>query len=47
VRNFLEKTFKKHPAMASIVQRMPEFFTSNHALFLFKQNLKNQQITIV
>ncbi len=33
VRNFLEKTFKKHPAVASIVKRMPEFFTSNHAPF--------------
>lgn len=32
-RNFLEKTFKKHPAVAPIVQRMPEFFTSNHAPF--------------
>ena len=31
VRNFLEKTFKKHPAIAPIVQRMPDFFTSNHA----------------
>jgi hypothetical protein len=33
VRNFLEKTFKKHPAIAPIVQRMPEYFTSNHAPF--------------
>ena len=33
VRNFLEKTFKKHPAVAPIVKRMPEFFTSNHAPF--------------
>jgi uncharacterized Fe-S cluster-containing MiaB family protein len=33
VRNFLEKTFKKHPATAPIIQRMPEFFTSNHAPF--------------
>ena len=33
VRNFLEKTFKKHPAIAPIAQRMPEFFTSNHAPF--------------
>ena len=33
VRNFLEKTFKKHPAVAPIVQRMPGFFTSNHAPF--------------
>ncbi len=32
-RNFLEKTFKKHPAVAPIVRRMPEFFTSNHAPF--------------
>ena len=33
VRNFLEKTFKKHPAIAPIVKRTPEFFTSNHAPF--------------
>ena len=33
VRNFLEKTFKKHQAIAPIVQRAPEFFTSNHAPF--------------
>lgn len=33
VRNFLEKTFKKHPAIAPIVQRTPEFFTSNHSPF--------------
>ncbi len=33
VRNFLEKTFKKHPLVAPIVQRNPEFFTSNHAAF--------------
>jgi radical SAM superfamily enzyme YgiQ (UPF0313 family) len=33
VRNFLEKTFKKHPAIAPIVRRTPEFFTSNHAPF--------------
>jgi hypothetical protein len=32
-RNFLEKTFKKHPAVTPIVKRMPEFFTSNHAPF--------------
>jgi hypothetical protein len=38
VRNFLEKTFKKHPSIAPIVQRMPKFFTSNHAPF-FKQSL--------
>ena len=33
VRNFLEKTFKKHPAIAPIVQRAPAFFTSNHTPF--------------
>jgi radical SAM superfamily enzyme YgiQ (UPF0313 family) len=33
VRNFLTKTFKKHPAVAPIVRRTPEFFTSNHAPF--------------
>ncbi|HDQ04240.1 MAG TPA: radical SAM protein [Deltaproteobacteria bacterium] len=32
-RNFLEKTFKKHPAVAPIIKRLPEFFTSNHAPF--------------
>jgi hypothetical protein len=33
VRNFLEKMFKKHPAIASIIKRTPEYFTSNHAPF--------------
>jgi hypothetical protein len=33
VRNFLEKTFKKHPAVAPIIRRAPEFFTSNHVPF--------------
>jgi hypothetical protein len=33
VRHFLEKTFKKHPAIAPILRRTPEFFTSNHAPF--------------
>ena len=36
--NFLEKTFKKHPAIAPIVKRTPEFFTSNHAPFFTFQN---------
>jgi hypothetical protein len=34
VRKFLERTFKRHPAVAEILQRTPEFFTSNHAPFL-------------
>jgi radical SAM superfamily enzyme YgiQ (UPF0313 family) len=33
VRNFLEKIFKKHSAIAPIIQCTPEFFTSNHAPF--------------
>ena len=33
VRKFLEKTFKKHPAVAEIIQRTPDYFTSNHAPF--------------
>lgn len=33
VRNFLEKKFKKHPAIAPILKRTPDFFTSNHAPF--------------
>ncbi|HPD57156.1 MAG TPA: radical SAM protein [Smithellaceae bacterium] len=37
-RNFLEKTFKKHPAVAPIIRRMPEFFTSNHAPFFSMQS---------
>jgi radical SAM superfamily enzyme YgiQ (UPF0313 family) len=33
VRKFLENTFKKHPAIAPIIKRTPDFFTSNHAPF--------------
>jgi hypothetical protein len=33
VRNFIERTFKKHPAITPILQRTPEYFTSNHAPF--------------
>jgi hypothetical protein len=43
VRNFLEKTFKKHPAIAPILRRTPEFFTSNHAPFF----VYNIMITIL
>jgi len=35
VRQFLDKEFKRHPAIAPILRRDPPFFTSNHApLFL-------------
>ncbi len=33
VRAFLEKEFKRHPAIAPIVRRDPPIFTSNHAPF--------------
>jgi hypothetical protein len=33
VRKFLEKTFKKNPAITPIIKRTPDFFTSNHAPF--------------
>ena len=33
VRHFLEKDFKKHPAIQRILRRQPPFFTSNHAAF--------------
>jgi hypothetical protein len=41
VRNFLEKTFKKHPVIAPIVKRTPEFFTSNHAPFFVLNKIYN------
>jgi len=33
VRQFLDKEFKRHPAIASILRRTPPVFTSNHAPF--------------
>ena len=33
VRQFLDKEFKRHPAIASIIRRDPPIFTSNHAPF--------------
>ena len=33
VRRFLDREFKRHPAIASILRRDPPFFTSNHAPF--------------
>jgi hypothetical protein len=33
VRRFLEKEFKRHPAIAAILSSDPPFFTSNHAPF--------------
>ena len=37
VRQFLDKEFKRHPAIASILRRDPPVFTSNHApIFVMK-----------
>lgn len=33
VRQFLDREFKRHPAIAEILRRDPPFFTSNHAPF--------------
>jgi hypothetical protein len=33
VRHFLDREFKRHPAIAAIVRRDPHLFTSNHAPF--------------
>jgi radical SAM superfamily enzyme YgiQ (UPF0313 family) len=33
VRQFLDKEFKRHPAVAPLLRRDPPFFTSNHAPF--------------
>jgi radical SAM superfamily enzyme YgiQ (UPF0313 family) len=33
IRQFLDKEFKRHPAVASILRRDPPVFTSNHAPF--------------
>ena len=33
IRQFLDKEFKRHPAIAAILRRDPPIFTSNHAPF--------------
>ncbi len=40
IRQFLDKEFKRHPAIASILRRDPPVFTSNHAPF-FVMNSKH------
>jgi hypothetical protein len=42
VRAFLEKEFKRHPAIAPIVRRDPPIFTSNHAPF-FGEGMGSQE----
>ncbi len=36
IRQFLDKEFKRHPAIASILRRDPPVFTSNHAPFFVR-----------
>jgi len=38
IRQFLDKEFKRHPAVASILRRDPPAFTSNHAPFFVMKN---------
>lgn len=38
VRQFLDKEFKRHPVIASILRRDPPAFTSNHAPFFAKDH---------
>jgi len=38
VRQFLDKEFKRHPAVASILQNIPPLFTSNHAPLFVMSN---------
>ena len=37
VRNFLDREFKRHPAVAAILRRDPPLFTSNHAPFFVRR----------
>lgn len=41
VRRFLEKEFKKHPAVAAILRRTPQYFTSNHAPFFVLDKVRH------
>jgi radical SAM superfamily enzyme YgiQ (UPF0313 family) len=41
IRQFLDKEFKRHPAIAQILRRDPPVFTSNHAPFFVMD--KNQR----
>ena len=43
VRRFLDREFKRHPAIAPIVRRDPQLFTSNHAPFFCGGNITFQR----
>jgi hypothetical protein len=40
IRQFLDKEFKRHPAVASILRKDPVVFTSNHAPFFVMNGVK-------
>ncbi|MDQ5988551.1 MAG: hypothetical protein CSYNP_04311 [Syntrophus sp. SKADARSKE-3] len=41
VRRFLEKEFRRHPAVAAVLKREPPYFTSSHApFFLLQRQIK-------
>jgi hypothetical protein len=41
VRSFLDKEFRKHPAIAPILRRDPPLFNSNHASFFVEGMIKS------
>lgn len=41
VRSFMDKEFRKHPAIAPILRRDPPLFTSNHAPFFVEGMIKS------
>jgi radical SAM superfamily enzyme YgiQ (UPF0313 family) len=43
IRQFLDKEFKRHPAIASILRRDPPVFTSNHAPFFVREGEMGQR----
>jgi Radical SAM superfamily len=43
VRQFLDKEFRRHPAIASILRRTPPTFTSNHAPFFVMGKTKREE----
>jgi len=46
VREFLDKEFTRHPAIASIVRKEPLFFTSNHAPFFVIKSQRPMDSTL-
>ncbi|MDD5476182.1 MAG: radical SAM protein [Syntrophales bacterium] len=43
VRSFIDREFKRHPEVASIIRRDPPFFSSNHAPFFCMQAILSEQ----